>query len=281
MDFSPEFLKALRQLDQFNLKNAEAIAESNKELIESLKSQYSQVKNVQEPTTERDGHTVIRAYGVISDVRNADLLQYVYGVDAAFSASDIKNRLKDVGDVIFQVNSVGGLALEAAAMEKAITEHRNAGNNVKCEIEGVCFSAATYIATACEKENVSIAPKAMFGIHNTNNNLVLFKENAEAKEFREVANMLISMADMMDGMNKALVKGYSDYSGNSSDKVQGWMDNTTTWTGEDAVEAGWAGEVYALSKESDGEGVSNSLSDAFDKLGVYSYANRMGEHFNF
>ena len=94
-----------------------------------------------------------------TDVYLYDVIGDWYGVTASDFVDAIKGT--DSGAFTLHINSPGGDVFDARAIATAIKSHPA---KVTAVIEGVCASAATYIALAADE--VHMADGALFMIHN-------------------------------------------------------------------------------------------------------------------
>lgn len=145
-------------------------------------------------------------------------------------------------DIDIYVNSPGGAVFAGMAIYNAISRH---SANVHVNIEGLAASIASVIALA--GDSVSIADNALFMIHDP-----WSFASGSAKEMRKAADILDKVKDTILNVYEAR----SDLSRNVLDKM---MSEETWMTGNEAVEAGFADEVY------DGVKVAASIPDGVFK----------------
>lgn len=82
-----------------------------------------------------------------------------YGVSAAAVVAQLQTMS---GDIVVRINSPGGDVQEAITIANALQRYKAKGK-VVCAIDGMCASAATLIACACD--SVTIADNAVYMIH--------------------------------------------------------------------------------------------------------------------
>ncbi|RVD44199.1 Clp protease ClpP [Mesorhizobium sp. M4A.F.Ca.ET.020.02.1.1] len=162
---------------------------------------------------------------------------YVYGViggdwfgDGA-SASQFAKDLKAVGnvtDIDLHIDSEGGSVQDAQAMYTLLVAH---SAKITTHIDGWACSAASFLAMAGEK--ILIGEGGMFMIHNAR-----MMAYGEAEDLERGAALLRTT-------NQTILQKYVDRTGLAADKVKGWMDAETWWTGKEAVDAGFCNEVVA------------------------------------
>lgn len=142
----------------------------------------------------------------------------------ATSPKDITDQLKDAtGDIEVLINSGGGDVYSGSEIYTAL---RDAPNNVNVKIVGIAASAASVIAMAGDK--VEISPTAQIMIHNAAT--VAFGDN---RSMEHTSNML-------EGFNKSIANAYMDKTGLSQDEILSMMDDETWLTADMAVEKGFA-----------------------------------------
>lgn len=142
----------------------------------------------------------------------------------ATSPKDITDQLKDAaGDIEVLINSGGGDVYSGSEIYTAL---RDTPNNVNVKIVGIAASAASVIAMAGDK--VEISPTAQIMIHNAAT--VAFGDN---RSMEHTSNML-------EGFNKSIANAYMDKTGLSQDEILSMMDDETWLTADMAVEKGFA-----------------------------------------
>lgn len=142
----------------------------------------------------------------------------------ATSPKDITDQLKDATeDIEVLINSGGGDVYSGSEIYTAL---RDVPNNVNVKIVGIAASAASVIAMAGDK--VEISPTAQIMIHNAAT--VAFGDN---RSMEHTSNML-------EGFNKSIANAYMDKTGLSQDEILSMMDDETWLTADMAVEKGFA-----------------------------------------
>lgn len=150
------------------------------------------------------------------------------------SASALITALAGLGDKVAHVhiNSPGGDVFEARAMAAALAAYPG---QVVCHIDGICASAATYLALAGSE--VRMTDGGLFMVHNS---WTLAYGNKN--ELRDTANLL----DKIDGTISA---DYMRKTGASAEQVATWMDSTTWFTAQEALDAGFIDAIDPNSKQ--------------------------------
>lgn len=158
--------------------------------------------------------------------------------DDEVSAGDFDKALKEAKkngakNLNIRINSPGGEVYAAVAMRSMVI---NAGfENVRVMVEGLCASAATLFATI-PGAHVVIAEGSEFMIHNP---MTITWGNAN--DIQETVGRLRKMEQQFHGM-------YAAKTGQAEDQIKEWMDATTWFTAQEAVEHGFCDELLASEK---------------------------------
>jgi ATP-dependent Clp protease protease subunit len=134
--------------------------------------------------------------------------------------------------VHLHINSPGGDVFEARAMAAAVVAHPG---DVICHIDGMCASAATYVALACSQ--VRMTDGGMLMIHNS-----WTFTYGDKSELRDTANLL----DKIDGTINA---DYARKTGATAEQVTAWMDATTWFTAQEALDAKFIDAIDSNTKQ--------------------------------
>lgn len=149
------------------------------------------------------------------------------------SASDFDRAIKKVKQdgarsLLLRINSPGGIVTQAVAMRTMLTA---AGfEHVTVRIEGLCASAATFLATF-PGAHVQIGAGAEYMIHNPWGGC--FGGAADLENY----------AARLRKMEQTSREFYSARTGQSDETIKGWMDAETWFTAKEAVENGFADEI--------------------------------------
>jgi ATP-dependent protease ClpP protease subunit len=146
------------------------------------------------------------------------------GVDAKQFVLDLKAL--DVKTLNVRLNSPGGDVFDGVAIYNQLTQHPA---TVNIFIDGLAASIASIIAMA--GNTISIADNAMLMIHNAWAGTV-----GNSKDMRK-------MADILDKIDVTMAGTYSKRSGTSKSKVVEMMAEETWFSGQEAVDAGFADEI--------------------------------------
>jgi len=145
-----------------------------------------------------------------------------YGVSAKDFINDL-GKLPGDAALTLRLNSPGGSVFDAVAIYNALKRH---AGPITVSIDGIAASAASYIAMA--GDSVVMPENAFLMIHDPSG-LVM----GTAADMR-------AMAEALDKIAGALIKGYAAKSGKPEDEVAALMAAETWFTAADAVEAGFA-----------------------------------------
>ncbi len=145
-----------------------------------------------------------------------------YGISAKDFINDL-GKLPGDAALTLRLNSPGGSVFDAVAIYNALKRH---AGTVTVSIDGIAASAASYIAMA--GDSVVMPENAFLMIHDPSG-LVM----GTAADMR-------AMAEALDKIAGALVKGYAAKSGKAEDDVAALMAAETWFTAAEAVEAGFS-----------------------------------------
>jgi ATP-dependent Clp protease protease subunit len=148
-----------------------------------------------------------------------DVIDSYWGASAAALVTALAG-LGDTAVAHVHINSPGGDVFEARAMAAALVAHPA---DVICHIDGVCASAATYVALAGNQ--VRMTDGGLFMVHNS-----WTFAYGNKSELRDTADLL----DKIDGTISA---DYMRKTGASAEQVATWMDATTWFTAQEALDA--------------------------------------------
>ena len=173
---------------------------------------------------------------------------YVYDVIDSYwgaSAATLVTALAAAADkpVHLHINSPGGDVFEARAMAAAIVAH---GGSVTAHIDGVCASAATYLALSCNE--VRMTQGGLFMVHNS----WTFAMGDRTS--------LRSTADLLEKIDGTIAADYVRKTGASAEQVATWMNAETWFTAEEALAAKFIDAVDANTKAGEGEQAKWNLS---------------------
>ena len=162
-------------------------------------------------------------------------------------------------NICVRINSGGGDVFAAESIATAIKSEREKGKKITCKIEGICASAAVQIAMACE--SIAIPSSAYMMIHDPLTFLFGYYQKADLKK---VSNVLAKI-------KSGIVNAYHDKTGIDKAKLDSLMSAETWYTGDEAVENGFADELLFEDVETSTE---ENNDDEFFVNGVgYKFAS--------
>lgn len=173
------------------------------------------------------GVPTIELFGDIGTSKEGDPWWGMEGGAGTFQefAAELK-KIGNVPDLRVEIHSYGGSVVVGKGIHDKLLEHPA---NKTAVIYGICASAATYAALACQK--VQIPANSFFLIHNSSG--VVFGN----------ANDMRQAADMLDVADDSIAALYAARTGKSIEEIQDIMDGDTWMSGTDAVALGLADEV--------------------------------------
>jgi ATP-dependent protease ClpP protease subunit len=151
----------------------------------------------------------------------------MWGVSAREFARDLKG-LGDLDHITLRINSPGGSVFDGVAIYNLLKNH---SATVKSFIDGVAASMGSVIALA--GDTVHIAENAFYMIHNPST--VAF---GEEKEMEKARNLLAKV-------KQSMISTYMERSGKTAEEMSAIMDAETWYTGQEAVDAGFATDTTA------------------------------------
>lgn len=147
------------------------------------------------------------------------------------TAKDFVAGIKDKGDLDVTIHSPGGDVSDGLAIYNALRSHKG---SVTTRVDTLAASMASIIALAGDE--IQIADNGFFMIHNPWTIAI-----ADADGFEQTAKDLRKMED-------TLAHIYVERTGQSDDDVRAMMRKETWMTAQEAIEAGFASEIYTATK---------------------------------
>lgn len=147
------------------------------------------------------------------------------GLTAKTFADDLK-KIGNVKELNIRINSIGGNVFEARAMASLLKDHKA---KKIVDIDGICASAATYIA--CTGHTVRIAADGMYMVHPPAGFVM-----GTATDMRKTASIL-------DTVQAGMVEIYSKRTGKDADAIAAMIHEETWMTAEQTVENGFADSI--------------------------------------
>lgn len=154
-----------------------------------------------------------------------------------FTLKRLDAALRSIGRRDFEVhiNSPGGDMFEGVAAYNKIRDHAEAhGLSVKVKVLGIAASAASVIAMAGDE--IEVAASASIMIHNCWT-IAMGNRN----DFAE-------MSDTMAKFDSAMAGVYGARTGNDAEQIAAWMNAETYFTGQEAIDAGFATDLLAADR---------------------------------
>lgn len=152
---------------------------------------------------------------------------FIYDVIDDATARQVKTAMIGCKDsVTAYINSPGGSVTDGLAIYNILRHH---SGRVTAIIDGLCASAATFVALAADE--VVMAERSLMMIHNPWN-----VAQGDATEMRKTA-------DLLDKACREIVALYTERTGRSEDDVVALLDAETWFNAYEAVEAGFAHRV--------------------------------------
>jgi ATP-dependent Clp protease, protease subunit len=188
--------------------------------------------------TEEDSIAELHLYGEISTYES-------WWDDNVVTHNTFKEDLKALGDkdeIIVRINSGGGDVFAANAIYTMLKDNKA---KITVKIDGICASAATIIAMAADK--ILIPSNAYMMIHNPK---TFTWDYVEAKDMRK-------MAEKLDVIKEGIMNAYVSKTGKDKETLATLMDEETWYTGEDAVDEGFADELLFSEEVLEDEPVLN------------------------
>ena len=136
--------------------------------------------------------------------------------------SDCMATVAGADEVVLRINSYGGELVEALAIVDMI---RNSGKVFKCEVYGMCASAATVVALACGE--VKMCKSAMWMVH---------------EPYLSMGGTLAELQAVVDALAKhreAVFDMYAAKTGKSAEQIMQEHAAGVYYTADEALAYGW------------------------------------------
>lgn len=140
----------------------------------------------------------------------------------------------ETGDVVIEINSIGGSVMHGVAIFNAIKAYDKGSVTVK--ITGVAASIASYIVLACDK--VLAYDNTTYMIHNAS--LPAF---GDYRELQKAANI-------SEGLSAIIAKAYVSKTSMSDKDIRKLMEDETFYYGVEMLEAGFVDEIISTESNS-------------------------------
>lgn len=190
------------------------------------------------------------------DKRGEIIMYGTIGMDwfgDGITAKSFEKELKALGavDAIdLRINSEGGSVHDARAIYNLLVQHKA---RVDVHIDSLAASAASFIAMA--GDSITMAESGFFMIHNAR----MFA-GGTAEDFEAAAKFLRTV-------NRTIADTYTARTGNSASKIKDWMDAETWFTGQEALDEGFATAIVK-NKTADDARAQVTVDPAFEYRNV-------------
>lgn len=154
-----------------------------------------------------------------------DVIDPYWGVGAQAVAEAITNA-QGAQTLHVYINSPGGDVFEGRAIMAAL---RRFDGKTVAHIDSLCASAATSIALACDR--VEMSEGAMFMIHNANG--FSYGDKADMRE----------TADRLEKIENSIVNDYTKKTGKPVEEIIAMMDAETWMSAQEALDGGFIDAV--------------------------------------
>jgi ATP-dependent Clp protease protease subunit len=144
------------------------------------------------------------------------------GLTAKTFADDV-SKIGNVKEINVRINSPGGNVWDARAMASTLRSHKA---KKIVDIDGICASAATYLA--CVGDRVNIAADGVYMVHPPSGFSV------------GTANEMRKAADMLDVIQRGMVEIYTNRTRKTSLEIETWINAETWMDAQQAVANGFA-----------------------------------------
>jgi len=176
-----------------------------------------------------------RGFWAKADGGEAEILLYeTIGKDwyGGISAKRFKDELTALGNVTtltVRINSPGGDVFDGTAIYNTLVQHKAV---IHVRIDGLAASIASLIAMA--GNTIEIAENGMLMVHQAS--AVVIGNKSDMRK----------MADILDKVDDNIVSTYVGRTEQEEGVVRGWMNEETWFTGQEAVDAGFATSVLPV-----------------------------------
>jgi len=171
---------------------------------------------------QADGSGELLLYGDIANEKS----WYSDNVTPKQFAEDLAG-LGAVSNITVRITSGGGDVFAAQAIGNLLEQH---AATVTARIDGVCASAATIVASHCNK--VIAANDSTYMVHPVS----MYCGYANAADLQKYLEALATIKEN-------IISLYAKKTGHTKDEVTAWMDAESWWTGPQAKENGFVDEL--------------------------------------
>ncbi len=151
-------------------------------------------------------------------------------------SSEFVNDIESLGnckELNIRLDSVGGDVQAAIVIHNRLRELSRNGTKINCTVDGVAMSAGSMIM--CAADHVSVSEESLIMIHKSS--VSIFFSWLNADELRK-------MAEENDKYDEVIVAAYKRKTGLDEKELLAMMSEETYMTGKEAVEKGFANELF-------------------------------------
>lgn len=150
------------------------------------------------------------------------------------------DSVKSATAITLRINSPGGDIVEALAIRDLL---RASGKTYRCEVYGLCASAATLIALACD--TVAMAPGARWMVHEPQ-----FGLSGNLQDFA-------AMVETFAKLRADIYNIYATATGKTVEELQELMSTDVWYTAAEAKDFGWCHEIIGTAANEEPEDPEN------------------------
>lgn len=200
---------------------------------------------------------------IIRSEDTADALHlYVYDVIDAWWGASAEALVAALAaapgkPVSLHINSPGGDVFEARAMSAALVAH---SAPVTTYIDGVCASAATYLALCADQ--VHMTEGGLFMVHNS----WTFAYGNKTE--------LAKTVELLGKIDAGIAADYARRTGKTMDEIVAWMEAETWFDPTEAKDAGFVDTIVANTRRSGGEAAAEASAGRWN-LSAYARAPKL------
>jgi ATP-dependent Clp endopeptidase proteolytic subunit ClpP len=184
----------------------------------------------------------------------------LFGASASASGAnfgEIMNFAENAVDVLeIEINSPGGSVFDGYTLYQEIKSLRERGVVVNATVTGMAASMASVLCCACSK--VAIVPHGQMMIHEASTMV-----GGNADKLRKEANFLDSASNNIAGI-------YAEKTGKPVEDIRAMMKKETWMNAKEAVELGFADEIFDIRsnspKSQDMKWLNNLFPDKSDEI---------------
>lgn len=156
----------------------------------------------------------------------------IIGTEKGISFNEVSEALGDHGDVTIHLDSPGGVVSEGLNIYNALMAHEG---KVTVHVGTIAGSIASVIA--CAADEVIMNSNAQFMIHR-----------AWTMAMGNVGDMR-AVCEQLDALDNILANIYVERAGQDAAHWMAYMEKETFFNAEEAVEHGFADQVYQVTKK--------------------------------